>query len=89
MNPSTEPFFASKTMVLLGLSFTCVAGLVVLGVAVKVAFGVDAFEMIAAGILSITGQSGGGIYRNVKTDGAIRLAQAQQGPPPSSPPPES
>jgi hypothetical protein len=67
-------FFDSKTMQLLAISMAAIIMLVLIGVAVKVLFGSDVFEMISAGILGITGQSAQGTYRNVRVDAPIRQA---------------
>lgn len=65
-------FFDSKTMQLLALSMGVIFALVLTGVAVKVIFGVDVFEMVSAGILGITGQSAQGTTRNIMVDRDIR-----------------
>lgn len=70
-------FFDSKSMQLLTLSIGTVVLLVVIGVSVKVAFNIDAFEMISAGILAITGQSGAGVARNVLVDAPVRKMEAE------------
>lgn len=71
-----EPFLGSKTMVLLTITAGLVVSLILLGVAVKVVFDVEVFELVGAGIAALTGQSLGGVWRNTKVDGPIRMAQA-------------
>ena len=83
MNPADEPFFGSKTMVLLCIGIGAIVGLVAVGVLVKVAFGIDAFDLVAAGIMGISGNAGVGAYRNVQVDAPARqafVAQQTAGP---------
>lgn len=77
MNPTEEPFFGSKTMILLTLGMSMIVVLVLVGVLVKVLLGEDVFEMISAGILGISGHSGAGTVRNVQVDAPIRQQYAQ------------
>lgn len=76
INPSDEPFFASKTMVLICIGIAATVLLVLIGVLVLVLFHVNAFELVATGIGGITGQGGAGVYRNVRIDGQTRAANA-------------
>lgn len=78
MNPANEPFFGSKTMVLLCIGIAAIVGLVAVGVLVKVAFDIDAFELVAAGIAGISGNAGAGTYRNVQVDAPARQAYVAQ-----------
>ena len=75
--PSSESFWASKTMCMLVVCILAVILLIAVGVAVKVIFDEDVFTLIAAGIASITGQAGAGTWRNVQTDAPIRQQYAQ------------
>lgn len=88
MNAAEEPFLGSKTMVLLVVMAGLIVFLIFIGVAVKVVFDVEVFELIGAGIAALTGQSLGGIYRNVKVDGPIRMAQSGVSAAAYSPPPQ-
>ena len=71
-SPTSEPFFASKTMILLVVTMGFIFLLVVLGIAVKIIWGEDVFNMISSGIGGMVGQSVQGTYRNVKVDAPIR-----------------
>ena len=80
MTPTEEPFFGSKTMVLLALCIAAILLLVLVGVVVLVVWHVNAFEMVAAGIAGVTGQSAQGTYRNVRTDTPMRISQSNDRP---------
>lgn len=77
---SQDSFFGSKTMVLVCIGIGTIVGLIVMAVAVKVIWDVDVFELIAAGIAGITGNTGAGTYRNVRVDGATRFASGTPAP---------
>lgn len=77
LHPSRESFWSSKTMVLLMITLAAVVFLIMVGVLVQVAFDVDVFQLVGAGILAITGQSGAGTWRNVQVDGAQRKMVTQ------------
>lgn len=77
LHPSRESFWSSKTMVLLAITIAAVILLIMVGVLVQVAFDVDVFALVGAGITAITGQSAAGTWRNVTVDGAQRRMVTQ------------
>lgn len=74
MNPTEESFFASKTMILLCIGIGAIMAMILMAVIVKVIWGVDAFQLVAAGVTGVTAHTGQGTYRNVQTDTTLRLA---------------
>lgn len=76
MTTSEESFFASKTMILVLVTMGVIMLLVIVGIAVKIAFHIDVFSEVTAGIAGVTGQSASGTFRNIKTDTPQRLADA-------------
>lgn len=74
MTTSEESFFASKTMILVMMTMGVIVSLVIVGIAVKIAFHMDVFSEVTAGIAGVTGQSASGTLRNIKTDTPQRLA---------------
>lgn len=66
----------SKTnrQILIGISLTLV--LVMVGIAVEVAFNHSVFEYIALGVGKLFGDTTLATYRNVKTDTPIRIQEA-------------
>lgn len=75
-DPTTESFFASKTMILLCIGIGAIVLLVTIGIVIKVIWKIDAFQLISSGILGISAHSGAGTVRNVQVDGSVRQAQA-------------
>lgn len=78
MDPREESFWDSKTMVLLCIGMAAIVLLIVIGIVVMLLTDKDPFQMVTAGILGISGQSGQGTYRNAKVDAPIRQAYAAQ-----------
>lgn len=76
-DPSHESFWSSKTMQLLVFCILAIITLILVGVAVKVAFDQDVFALVGAGITAITGQSAAGTWRNVQVDGPQRQMVTQ------------
>lgn len=90
VDPADEPFFGSKTMVLLCVCIGAIVVLFLVSVAVAVFTDTNVFQELGASILGISGQSGQGTYRNLKVDAPARAAFVEQqqadssqfGPPP-------
>lgn len=65
-------------MVLICIGIGAIVALVLLAIAVKVAWGIDVFELVSAGIVGISGHSGAGTYRNLQVDAPARQALVAQ-----------
>lgn len=79
-----ESIWSSKTMILVALAMGVVILLVAVAVAVEILFHVAVFDVIAAAISAVVALAGSGTWRNVRVDGPVRMAQAQQAYPPQN-----
>lgn len=85
INPSEEPYFGSKSMILLLLSTGTLLALLLIYVAVKVIFHEDITQVILGAMGMESAKTGVGIARNTIVDGQAR--QAYNAPPSPPQPP--
>jgi len=76
-------------MILITVTIAAIVLLVLVGIIVTVLFEVDVIQLVASGILGVSGNSGVGAYRNMQADTPVRQAYVQQqlAPPAFGPPP--
>lgn len=84
MNPSDEPFLASKSMVLLAISTGTMFGLILIYIAVRVFFHEDILQVILGAMGMESFKTTTGIVRNIAVDGPARKDYAASNPPPST-----
>lgn len=72
-------------MILLVITMGFIFALVIVGIAVKIIWGEDVFNMVSSGIGGLVGQSAQGTVRNTIVDGAARASYAQATLPPAAP----